>query len=135
MKKVTHCTSHTRYTPGCAACLKQSRAYREDKQKRNDTTHHKNGQVKNQGLYSQDNWDRFNSIGKRLTKPNEGTQLSKIDPIETRWRTGRKNHRIIYMQPKEIPTDLDPMIGVMDDIQVAREVVATHNARLFGSSS
>ncbi len=39
------------------------------------------------------------------------------------------------MQPKEIPTDLDPMIGVMDDIQVAREVVATHNARLFGSSS
>ena len=58
--------------------------------------------------------------------------MPDFDPVETKWRTGRKNHRIIYAQLKDVPDDLDPMIGVMDSIQLARETISTHNARLEG---
>lgn len=67
MKKVTHCDIHSRYTPGCEGCKEQVRIYRKQESKRNDDTHYNNGQPKRQGIYSEENWKRFNALGRALT--------------------------------------------------------------------
>lgn len=46
------------------------------------------------------------------------------------WRTGRKVGRTIYAQVDAEPSDNDVLIGVMDEAELASEVVATHNAVL-----
>lgn len=71
MRKVTYCTNHRKYTPGCNDCLVQARTYRADHAKRNDETHYQNGQPRKQGAYSDKNWKRFNDLGKLLTNKKE----------------------------------------------------------------
>lgn len=45
-----------------------------------------------------------------------------------RWRVGRKVGRTIYLQLGDEPSDTDPLIGVMDAIDLAEEVVRCVNA-------
>lgn len=45
------------------------------------------------------------------------------------WRTGRKVGRTIYAQLNDIPSDTDPLIGVMDTRVLASEAVREHNKR------
>lgn len=65
-----------------------------------------------------------------ITNATGGNITSGINPVNQLWRTGRRNHRIIYMLVDEEASDFDPMIGVMDNIQLAREAVQCHNARV-----
>lgn len=44
------------------------------------------------------------------------------------WRVGRKVGRTIYLQRGPEPTDDDPLIGVMDTPELARQAVAAVNA-------
>lgn len=71
MKKVAYCSNHSKYLSGCEDCLKQSRMYRGLKTERDDTTHYKNGLPKKQGIYSEENWARFNALGKILTNKKD----------------------------------------------------------------
>lgn len=45
--------------------------YRGLKTERDDTTHYKNGLPKKQGIYSEENWTRFNALGKILTNKKD----------------------------------------------------------------
>lgn len=47
---------------------------------------------------------------------------------ELRWRVGRTVGRTIYAQIGDTPSDLDPLIGVMDTIRLAIVAVEDHNA-------
>lgn len=54
-----------------------------------------------------------------------------MDPKEYRkayWRTGRTVGRTIYAMRSSVPTDTDPLIGMMDTEELAREAVDQHNA-------
>jgi hypothetical protein len=44
------------------------------------------------------------------------------------WRTGRKVGRTIYAQLGDVPSDDDPLIGVMDTPELAAIAVACRNA-------
>lgn len=57
-----------------------------------------------------------------------------IDPVECKWRVGRRNPRVIYAQLGTEPSDDDFMIGAMDDAEIAHEVVESHNARLAAAA-
>jgi hypothetical protein len=46
------------------------------------------------------------------------------------WRIGSKVGRTIHAQLGELPSDDDPLIGVMDTPQLAEEIVNSHNAAL-----
>lgn len=46
------------------------------------------------------------------------------------WRTGRSVGRTIYAMRGGIPSDTDPLIGVMDTPQLARAAVEAHNKLL-----
>lgn len=46
------------------------------------------------------------------------------------WRVGRKVGRTIYAQISDVPTDDDPLIGVMDNHIFAADVVSAHNSVL-----
>lgn len=67
MKKVKYCSNHTKYKAGCEDCLKQAKLYRDDQIVKSKDTHYKNGKPKRQGIYSEENWVRFNDLGKKLT--------------------------------------------------------------------
>jgi hypothetical protein len=45
----------------------------------------------------------------------------------TRWRTGRKLGRTIYLQKGDEPSDEDKFLGIMDDPELARIVVGLVN--------
>jgi hypothetical protein len=49
------------------------------------------------------------------------------------WRTGRKVGRTIYAQLGKVPSDADPLIGVMDTRALAHEAVEAHNRLLRGT--
>lgn len=46
---------------------------------------------------------------------------------ELRWRVGRKVGRTIYAQLGDMPSDDDPLIGVMDSCPLATAAVDGHN--------
>lgn len=46
------------------------------------------------------------------------------------WRVGRKLGRTVYAQISDDASDDDMLIGVMDSIELAQEVVRSHNDRL-----
>ena len=49
-------------------------------------------------------------------------------PLEDcRWRTGRRNGRVIYAQRGTEASDGDPMIGAMDTPDLARNACRAHN--------
>jgi hypothetical protein len=50
--------------------------------------------------------------------------------LNSRWRNGRHNGRLIYAQLGPEPDDTDPMIGSMDSGELAARVVSEHNAAL-----
>ena len=50
-----------------------------------------------------------------------------IDYSQLLWRAGRKVGRTIYVQIGDNPSDTDPLIGVMDTIELAAEAVRSHN--------
>lgn len=50
---------------------------------------------------------------------------------DIRWRTGRTVGRTIYRQTG--PSDDDELIGVMDTVELAREVVEAVNRQRAGS--
>lgn len=52
---------------------------------------------------------------------------SRVTLNGLRWRTGRRVGRTIYAQLADEPSDLDPLIGVMDDPLYAAAVVLGHN--------
>jgi hypothetical protein len=52
---------------------------------------------------------------------------ARVELNERRWRTGRRVGRTIYAQLGPEPSDLDPLIGVMDDPLYASAVVLGHN--------
>ena len=56
------------------------------------------------------------------------------DAAHLPWRVGRKIGRTIYAQVGGEPSDSDPLIGVMDTIELALEAAQGHNAllRRFG---
>ena len=56
--------------------------------------------------------------------------MPSIDPIEHKWRTDEKDPCVIRAQIGDAPSESDPRIGIMGGIQLAREAVSTHNARL-----
>jgi hypothetical protein len=49
---------------------------------------------------------------------------------KVRWRVGRTVGRTIYAQLGDVPSDLDPLIGVMDTIRLAIVACEAHNAAL-----
>jgi hypothetical protein len=46
------------------------------------------------------------------------------------WRTGRRVGRTIYAQVSGKANSVDVLIGLMDTVELADEVVASHNALL-----
>ena len=61
--------------------------------------------------------------------------LSMINPtmndyLKMKWRTGRKVGRTVYAQMGESADDIDPLIGVFDSVELAKEAVESHNSRL-----
>lgn len=52
--------------------------------------------------------------------------------LDMRWRTGRKVGRTIYAQLGPEPSDMDPLIGVMDTGDLADSAVEGHNQCLDG---
>jgi hypothetical protein len=54
--------------------------------------------------------------------------MADIELAALRWRTGRKVGRTIYAQLGEQPSDVDPLIGVMDSVGLAIATVRAHNA-------
>lgn len=54
-----------------------------------------------------------------------------INLLDRPWRVGRKVGRTIYaMVNDDGPSDDDVLIGMMDDYELAIEVVSCHNAAL-----
>lgn len=51
---------------------------------------------------------------------------------QVRWRTGRKLGRTIYMQLLDEPSGSDIVIGMLDNVEVAKYVVELHNAWVGG---
>ena len=45
------------------------------------------------------------------------------------WRTGRKTGRVLYAQLGEEASGDDPVIGIMDTPELAREAAVAHNER------
>ncbi len=56
--------------------------------------------------------------------------MSLIDFVEVKWRTDEKDPCVIRAITGHDVAEVDPRIGFMQTIQIAREVVQTHNARL-----
>lgn len=57
--------------------------------------------------------------------------MGLVEITEVKWRTGNTEPTFIFAQVGKEPSDTDDVyIGMMKSIQVAREVVASHNARL-----
>jgi hypothetical protein len=52
---------------------------------------------------------------------------TNLDYSRFLWRAGRKVGRTIYAQIGDDPSDSDPLIGVMDTIELAAEAVRSHN--------
>lgn len=52
------------------------------------------------------------------------------DRLSLPWRTGRKNHRTIYVQLGPEASDDDPFIGCLDSGELAAEACEAHNSRL-----
>ena len=48
------------------------------------------------------------------------------------YRTGRRNHRVIYLQVGSEPSDDDVMVGSFDTAQLARLFVDSVNRRVSG---
>jgi hypothetical protein len=46
------------------------------------------------------------------------------------WRTGRRVGRTVYAMLDLDPSDIDPLIGVMDTKALAEAAVRAHNAEL-----
>lgn len=46
-----------------------------------------------------------------------------------KWRTGRRNQRIIYAQTAIGPSDDDPMIAVVETVQLAQTICLLANAK------
>lgn len=67
MKNVRHCDKHSRYLAGCEDCKIKSRIFLNPKNPFNPKTHYANGILKPKGIRSEENWKRFNDLGKRLT--------------------------------------------------------------------
>ena len=51
--------------------------------------------------------------------------------IRRPWRTGRKVSRTIHVVIGDQPDTYDPLIGLMDTVELAREAVESHNAALI----
>jgi hypothetical protein len=51
------------------------------------------------------------------------------------WRTGRKLGRTIYAQLGPGAADADWLIGMMDSLELAEDVVAAHNKILMENTS
>lgn len=66
------CVKHKRYVAGCKDCQEADKLYRKQKKSKsvkiNEKTHYKNGIKKPQGIYSESNWEKFNTLGRKLTK-------------------------------------------------------------------
>lgn len=62
------------------------------------------------------------------------SDLEALKFTNRRWRTGRKVGRTIYAQLQEVPSDADPLIGVMDTPELAHAAVHAHNEHLFPTS-
>jgi hypothetical protein len=56
--------------------------------------------------------------------------MSLIDFVEVKWRTDEKDPCVLRAIVGTEISEADPRIGFMQSIQLAREVVQTHNARL-----
>lgn len=54
----------------------------------------------------------------------------KTDYRDLYWRIGRSLGRTVYAQAEAVPGPLDELIGLMDTIELAEEVVRNHNAIL-----
>lgn len=50
-----------------------------------------------------------------------------FDPVRFPWRAGCHVGRTIYVQLTAVPSDDDPLIGVMDTPELARVAVDGHN--------
>jgi len=53
-----------------------------------------------------------------------------IPIIDLEWRVGRKLGRTIYAMVGAEASDQDHLIGMMDDSEIAHEVVSAHNLAL-----
>ena len=57
--------------------------------------------------------------------------MEPFNPIDVSWRQGRRNPQVIHaMLVKELPQDADPIIGMLNSTQLAKEAVDSHNAQL-----
>jgi hypothetical protein len=59
------CQNHSRYSIGCEDC-KETRRVARGKIKINLETHYKNGKPRPIGIYSDENWKKFNALGQSL---------------------------------------------------------------------
>lgn len=59
-----------------------------------------------------------------------GVLMFEDEYVRAVWRTGRTVGRTIYAQRGGIPSDTDPLIGVMDTRELAEEAVDSHNRML-----
>lgn len=50
--------------------------------------------------------------------------------LKKKWRIGRKVGRTVYTQIGEWPDDSDPLIGVFDSVELAKEAVKAHNKNI-----
>jgi len=97
--------------------------------------------VKRAQLYDHEHW-REDRVGERggswgSIPPDQVRRLlygaqDGPDLLSLPWRTGRKNHRTIYVQLGAEPSDDDPFIGCLDSGELAAEACAGHNALLEG---
>jgi hypothetical protein len=56
--------------------------------------------------------------------------MDERDYPKVLWRTGRTVGRTIYAMRSDVPSDTDPLIGLMDTPATASEAVSAHNALL-----
>ncbi len=69
--RMPHCEKHAINNWRCEECLRIKEEFRRQPQpslrKTDPKTQHDNGLPKTQGVYSQENWARFNKLGRELT--------------------------------------------------------------------
>lgn len=71
-KEKMYCVKHKKYKPGCEDCQEKIESIKKKKRKDKklsieNKTHYKNGIPKPQGIYSDENWKKFNELGRKLT--------------------------------------------------------------------
>lgn len=72
----------------------------------------------------------INALLAEASRPEGGVRAAGFDPVAVRWRVGRKLRRTLYAQLGPESSDDDPLLGLVDDEDVAVHICAVHNASL-----